>query len=470
VPTVIEIVFTVTLFILLATGLLIAFALVRRKQRAREFREIDELRRLSFPIISSLAAGKLDYAPALRALREVFASGLNRAQLVERVLFDGRSPKTIPVPVLRQLAVDFGLVELWERRLLGHFEPVNLRHAVSRPDSALERVRPLSFLLRARSAERLGLICHSPSWQVLVRALDDPHTDVRSAAARALGAIAEPHSFPALVERLQAVVLAPSASLSVRHVKAVLVSFPLPHARELAGSLAHTHPRVRFLAADVVREMVERCGGGEAGPVLRGEELGPELAELFLTRLVFDENPDVRARVAPVIARLDDPRVVLRLAVLLDDVKWFVRLHAVRALAQAKLVALADHVTLRLTDVNWRVREAAVRTLLSFGTAGVERLVGHFFSTQDRYSLEQIAEELQRAGLLHVLLGKYRHDDDGRRREVIERLAGMGKSNCLLAVLESGPGYRLGEQLLEELAPGPESEIRMPMEKATTVG
>jgi hypothetical protein len=41
-----------------ASGLLIAFALVRRKQREWHFRKIDELRRLSFTVISSLAAGK----------------------------------------------------------------------------------------------------------------------------------------------------------------------------------------------------------------------------------------------------------------------------------------------------------------------------------------------------------------------------------------------------------------------------
>ncbi len=442
-PTAIEILFAITLCTLLATGTLIAFALVRRTQRDKHFREIDEVRRLSFPIISSLAARTLDYQPALQALREILAFRPDQALIVERVLFGGKSPATVPIPVLRQLAVDFGLVELWERRLLGGFEPMTLRQAVSYPESALERIRPLSFLLRARSAERFGLIRHAPSWQALVRALDDPHPDVRGAAARALGAIAEPQSFPALVERLEAVVLTPSAGLSVRHIKAALVGFPLRHSRELAGSLEHTHPRVRFLAADVVREMVARGAGAEEGLVLRREDFAPELAELFLTRLVLDDNPDVRARVASVIARLDDPRAALRLVLLLDDAQWFVRLHAVRALAQRRLVTLAEHVTRPLTDANWRVREAAVRTLLSFGPSGVERLVGHFHTTQDRYSLEQIGEELQRPNLLPVLLGEYCRDGDGRKAQVVERLIGMGKSNRLRTALDRGGDHSL---------------------------
>ncbi len=228
----------------------------------------------------------------------------------------------------------------------------------------------------------------------------------------------------------------------MRHIKAALVGFPLRQARELALSLKHPHPRVRFLAADVVREMVECAAGAAGGLVLRREDFAPELAELFLTGLVFDENPDVRARAAPVIAHLDDPRTALPLVMLLDDAQWVVRLYAVRALAQRRFVALAEHVTRRLTDANWRVREAAVRTLLSFGPASVERLLGHFVTTQDRYSLEQIAEELQRAGLLPVLLSEYGHQGDGRKTQVIERLIGMGKSN-LLAVLESGADHRL---------------------------
>jgi len=443
--TAIHIVFGVTLCTLLATVELITLALVRRKQREGHFRKIDKLRRLSFPIISSLAAGKLDYPLALQALREVLASGSDPMLVAEPVLFGKKNPATIPVPVLTQLALDFGLVELWERRLLGCFEPLPWREAIFHPESALERIGPVSFLVRARSAERLGLIRHAPSWQVLVRALDDPHSEVRSAAARALGAIAEPQSFAALVQRLQAVVLTPSTSLSVRHLKAALVGFPLRLAWELAGSLEHTHPRVRFLAADVVREMVERAPVTEEGLLLRPEDLAPKVGELFLARLAFDQNPDVRARSALVIARLDDPRAVVRLVTLLDDVEWFVRLHAVRATARRRFIMLAEHVTRHLTDAQWRVREAAVRTLLSFGAVGAERLVEHFLTTRDRYSLEQIAEELQRTGLLPILLGKYGRDGDGRKREVIERLARIGKSNCVSAVLETGPDRRLGE-------------------------
>src|SRR5207253_7074768 len=91
----------------------------------------------------------------------------------------------------------------------------------------LRRGGRLNFRVRARSAENLRLVRYQPGWPLLVKALDDPHPDVQTAAAGALAALREPQSFPALVERLHASVLGPPASLSLRSVKAALVSFPL---------------------------------------------------------------------------------------------------------------------------------------------------------------------------------------------------------------------------------------------------
>jgi HEAT repeat protein len=428
---------------------------VRRRQRKRRFREIDHLRCLSATIVSSLAEGILGYPEALGTLKEILAPYRHRAWLVERVLFGEKNQAMISLPVLQLLAVDLGLVEFWEQHLRGRSARGNLRQAFSRSESVLERIGPLGFLLRARSAARLGLIRHRPSWCVLVRALDDPHPDVRSAALRALAAIAEPQSFAALAERLQAEALAPSGNVSVPELKAALVCFPLRQAPELAPLLEHPHSRVRLLAAEVVREMVApRSGVGDDLP-LRPQDLAPELAELFLSRLALDENPDVRARAAAVIARLADSRAGLRLGMLLEDAQWFVRLHAVRAIAQRRFIKLAGNVTEHLTDANWRVREAAVRTLLSFGLAGAERLREHFLTTQDPYSLEQIVEELQRHGLLPLLLGDSGQDGDARKTRVIERLVRMGKNSSLLTVLESATDHRPYEPLLEGLAPKP---------------
>jgi HEAT repeat protein len=349
-------------------------------------------------------------------------------------------------------------VELWQGTLRCCSEPVSWREVLLRPANVLRQIRALHFLPRVRSAERLGLIGHAPSWRLLVRALEDLHPQVRSAAAFALGAIAEPQSFPALVERLQNIALTPSAGLSLPHIKAALVCFPLRQASELVDLLKHSHPRVRFLAADVVREMLvpSSCtGGAEDLQLLKTEDVAPEMADLFLTRLVFDDNPNVRARTAPVIARLDDPRAGWQLVTLLNDVQWFVRLHAVRALAQPRFGTLAEHLSRRLTDVNWRVREAVVRSLLSFGPAGAERLLQHFLTTQDRYSLEQIAEELQR-GLLSVWPGL---GGVWGKRQVVERLIVLGKASHSPSRLDSGADESLARAAFQQASARASSDI-----------
>jgi hypothetical protein len=68
-----EIAFAGTFCALVGAGTLIALALLRRKQREKHSCEINELRRLSFPIISSLNAGTLNYQLALQAHWERFS-------------------------------------------------------------------------------------------------------------------------------------------------------------------------------------------------------------------------------------------------------------------------------------------------------------------------------------------------------------------------------------------------------------
>src|SRR5205814_2721689 len=102
------------------------------------------------------------------------------------------------------------------RDLAGRFREESFVDSLSRPEGLLRRVGRLNFLVRARSAENLRLVRHQPSWPLLVKALDDPHPDVQTAAAGALAALREPQSFPALVERLRASALGPPASLSLR--------------------------------------------------------------------------------------------------------------------------------------------------------------------------------------------------------------------------------------------------------------
>ncbi|HMD98556.1 MAG TPA: HEAT repeat domain-containing protein [Terriglobia bacterium] len=443
-------VFLLTVMVLLATVLLVLVAVGRRLQRERHFRRLDHLRRLATPLLHLLLEGDLRYEEGLAALERLFGPGELGA--LETVLLES-PPAPNQIHTLRRLCEDLGLVKIWQDQLQGKRIPPG-------GASAVERFKPLRFLGRARAVKNLGVIAHGPSWPLLVRALDDPNPEVQWVAMRALSAIRDPASFPALAERLQRQALGipqggTAASSPTRTTRSAMIDFPLRCAADLAPLLNHAHPAVRLEAAEVIRNMMERAAAESLPPahcILGSEDFPQDLAEVFLTKLGFDPNPDVRARAASVMAYLAGWRAESVLAKLLGDEAWFVRLHAARALAHSRFQFLAARVARLLTDGHWRVREAATQTLISLGEVGVRELIGHFFGdpgldearnahgrasrTPDLYSREEIAEQMQRAGLLYVLAD---HFDEWARRDgstAISQLARAGRGAYLLAVLD----------------------------------
>ena len=215
--------------IALATGALIAFAFSRRRRRERHFRAADEARESFVPIVHGILANRIDYAVGVEALRAQCSPGSIRA--LERTLLTSDLPDAA-LPLRLRLCEDLGLVGLWQRQLTGRPSDPPARADPSRAEGLLERLLPLSFVGRAESAQSLGLVRHAESWRILVAALDDPSLDVRTAAATALGHIQAPESVPVLVALMEAAAQSPSPALSVRQIKAVLVSFPLKRGLE----------------------------------------------------------------------------------------------------------------------------------------------------------------------------------------------------------------------------------------------
>ena len=460
-----EVVLSIVVIVLLGTGALVAMAIGRRQRREKYFERLDDLRQRYGPIVAAIFSKKIDYDRGLEALKGI--TGLDRLYFLEQLLFE-KTPTPAQVPILNQLCEDVGLIKVWQSHLTGRFDVASIREALARPEGILQRVGKLNFILKAKSAENLGLIHHRPSWPLLAKALNDPHPDVQSVAARALAAIGETESFPALLARLHDIILHPSSVLSLRSVKSALVSFPLNEAQRLMPSLQHEHPRIRFLAVDIIREMVEREAALNEEFVLDASIFGPELGEILLTHCCFDDNGDVRARSAPIIAYLADVRATPVLLTLLDDPQWFVRLHTVRALAKRKFLSQGEHICQRLTDAHWLVREAAAQTLLVFGHAGVDLLADHMLSTQDRYSREQIANEMQRTGLIPTLLTQYATSADQRETRVLAQLADLGKTSYMLATLISSSDRNLRKKFLADFGTHSDPRIRAWVKKLAT--
>ncbi|MHB8655693.1 MAG: HEAT repeat domain-containing protein [Terriglobia bacterium] len=454
---IIELVWAMILLILTGTGLLITITVIRRKRREEYFRRIDALRDRYNPLIAALLDGKLDYELGRNALNAI--AGRDRIHVLELLLLQ-KKPQPLQTPILRQLCQELGLVEVWQHNLTGANGSESWGQALARTDGVLGQIEPLCFLLRAASAENLGIILHQPSWPLLVKALRDDYPDVGSVAARSLAAIGEPESFQALWDRLCAVILDPLCRVSLRSIKMALISFPIGQANKLLPALEHSNGRIRFQAVDIIREMAEQQVAGDEKFVLDGRTFTTELAEIFLGRLCLDDNADVRARAAAVISIVADPRATPVLLTLLEDPQWFVRLHAARALAKRKDLSRAKLIAHRLTDSQWMVREAVTRTLLAYGRPGLDELLDQLLKNQDRYAKEQIADAFQRAGLLPTLLEQYAKNGDGIESRVLEQLVRMGKTSYIVAVLANGSDERLRGKFLANFGRHTDPQIR----------
>lgn len=453
-----EVVFAIVLVIVFGTAALVALAIARRQRREKYFQRIDEMRQRFSPVISEIINQKTEFEKGFDALNKGI-TGLDRVYILEQLLLE-KPPRPAQIPLLRRLCEDLGLVEIWQRRLAGKFDVGTLHDALSRPEGIVQRIGRLGFLVRATSAEYLRIVQHKASWPLLVTALNDRHPDVQSVAARALAAIEEPKSFPALVERFHKMILRPTGKMSLRTIKSALVCFPLNQCSALLPSLTHTHPRIRFLSVDIIREMVERKESQDEDFILDSRLFPTVMADLFLTKLCFDNNADVRARSARIIANLADGRATPVLLTLLEDSEWFVRLHTVRALAKRKFLPQADRVAAHLTDSHWMVREASAKTLLVFGRVGINQLEEHFLQTQDGYSREQIADEMQRTGFIPSLLAQYGVESESRDARVLKLLATMGKTSYLVAVLRGHSDLNLRKKFLAEFGLNPDRQIR----------
>ena len=452
-----EVIFAAVVIIFLATSALALTAMRRRKQREKYFQIIDRLRAKYEPVISGLLDQQIEYGEGLDALKKF--SGPNREYFLEQLLLK-RNMTPVQVPIVRRLCDGLGLVGIWQEQLSGQIGLTAIKGALSHPEGILRRFRALRFLLRAKAAENLGMIRHQPSWMLLVEALQDTHPDVRTVAVRSLGAIREPESVPALLELLHSVILEPSSRVSLRTVKSALIAFPLHLASRLLVSLELSNPRIRFVATDIIREMVEREATSDEKFVLDSSSFGPELVEVFLTRLFLDDNPDVRARAAGVIGYIPDARSTPALLTLIGDPEWFVRLHAVRALANRKFMTHSAEIAKRLTDSHWKVREAAAHVLRMYGRVGLDELIEYFLGTTDRYSKEQISDEIQRAGLVPVLLAQFKDDAEGRAAQTLEQLIDIGKTSYMVELLEKDADRILRKTFLEKFARKPNDRIR----------
>ncbi|GAA3161923.1 hypothetical protein GCM10010466_61150 [Planomonospora alba] len=205
---------------------------------------------------------------------------------------------------------------------------------------------------RARAATVLGLLRHAEAVPDLTRLLADRHPEVRTAAARALGRIAEPQAAGPLLD-----CLAGGRVPSDVVVQALIAIGPAARPA-LTKAMAHTAPEVRAIAAEVLGLI------GSVGSV-----------SALIRALTLDPSSDVRTRAARSLGRLGTPAC---LDALTDAVgltyPTAVRAEAAGALGDVGAPAAVPALRALLADHHYRVAHHAARSLTRLGGPGTETL------------------------------------------------------------------------------------------------
>ncbi len=292
---------------------------------------------------------------------------------------------------------------------------------------------------RAIAAERLGAMGASQtSIAELIKALKDPYKEVRSVALRSLAHIADERSLPLLVKELPQMVN-PEAGVFISTLKNAMI--------RMGESLLPTLlPQLETYDARTLCLVVDSLG-----------EIGSKEAIASLIPLLAHPDPEVRARTAKALGKINDPSTIPDLLGMKEEPVWYVRLQVCRSLGLLGDFRGIDFLTKRLIDENWQVRAAAAEALLKIGPPALSAIVEMLKENKDRYAREQIAEELQRSGMVEELIHSLGNADDPLlelKRSLLIALVSLGMTNFLSWASQNHPsvGVRLEVSNLLKLA------------------
>jgi HEAT repeat protein len=438
----------------------------RRLRLQRYFLLKDSARDEARAQVEAFARGALTVEDMVRLRRNLASRPARDA--VHELLFGAMTPANHTR--ISELLFALHSVDRWARKAFGrrrarHLVERAIRRDAPEPPPArrsgvVARVRRMKMFAvpRALVVDRLGHLAPEFAQVFLVEATGDPSRDVRQQAVAAMGRTKHPPLIPYLVAELERTLdQDPGHDLSWQTLKVALTSFRVQDLSWFVPFLDHPNPRMRFTVVDIVRHItMEAAREGR----LNKNDFSPELYTAFIERLVVDPSADVRARATSVVRHFRDQRALRALRRLLGDENEFVRLHAVRAVADRFYGDLLPDLSRRLLDPDWRVREAAVRAMLPFGSAGLDELYRVFLATADAETAQQITDGLQRSGAMPTLLASLTTDglQSSVASAVCQKMAMLGQTVYLNRALASidDPNLRLG--LMDALMKAPDEE------------
>ena len=281
-------------------------------------------------------------------------------------------------------------------------------------DKRIREVRRVRGWRRRQALLALGQMRCPESIPALAEALKDAGDQLTVDLIHGLGQVGTPRAAEAILERL--------ARRPVQCMPQMLQSALL--------SCYRADPEALFArvldADDAMRPILARVLADVAHPAMSGDPLA----------LVADPVAEVRASAARLLAVIRPRYALLPLTRLAVDKEWFVRLRAVVALGVLGERGGIPALIRALCDTNRLVRLRAAASLVQFN--GEEAQVLQLATrTRDKYALQALVSEMDRAGRISDLVDCLADDD---RRAVVEP--------ALLAALEGGAMQVLVDLLL----------------------
>jgi HEAT repeat protein len=396
---------------------LLAFIVGRRALRARYFAVRDRRSQFIRERWPDILSGRMP-AP------EWFFNGLDR-------------------PIVEQIALDRIDVADGAERL-------ELRELFRRSgllDRRIREVRRLRGWRRRQSLLALSRMRAPESIAALAEALRDATGELAVEAVHALGQTGAPTAADAILARLaRTPIVCPPQVL-----QEALISCYRSDAAALFPRVLEADDGLRPILARVLAEVADPRLGGDVGA------------------LAADPIAEVRAAAARLLAVTRPHHALLTLARLAGDKEWFVRLRAVVALGDLCDRRGIPVLVQGLCDSNRLVRLRAAASLVRFDGLE-EQLLRLATRTRDRYALQALVSEMERAGLIGHLVEQLADDD--RRLAVQPALVAAvrgGSIHMLVDLLLHHPDRRVRARLARVLAASAEPSLRELLEQTETL-
>lgn len=258
-----------------------------------------------------------------------------------------------------------------------------------------QRLKTGNRYKRAEAAEKLGRIGSTKATSNLIETLKDSSKDVRSIALRSLAMIGDHRAHPYLIEKLSQIE-SEKGAVFIPILKDVFVS----------------------LGESIVPLILSKMGGYDIKTLsivieILGEIGSKKPVSILISHLEHN-NPEIRAKAARALGKIRDISSVPNLLKMEKENVWFVRLQICRALGSIGDPKGIDFLTKMLVDENWQVRAASAESLRMIGSLAFSVLATTLIESPDRYAKEQVAEEMQRSGIIDEVIN---HLDDSQEHE-----------------------------------------------------